>query len=372
MLSRIVMRLPTLLTLTTLLSFHASTHADAGFTVETITVDPAATRLAYPAEEGFYYILYRGDDVESISKAIDVSTKANVEDKERADRRQAFYRLEKVPTGANRDTDGDGLADMLELDYPGILSPIEAGDAALDFDNDGKTNKQELTALFGASDPGDAVFEDITFKTADNFTITASLGIPQTLAESIPAIIFIHQGGSDRSEWDTVAKQAFRKGWATLAYDIRGHGESSGSWTNAWYDDPDNAPKDLEAALAHLKSLPKVDSDRLAVVGASVGGNLACVASARYGVKTAIAISHKTSAVSNLAGGGSLAYRSVYHLSSSGDQGGQRATWAQELFEQTAEPKKLEITEGSGHGVSIFKTDPTVPDRLISWLQDTL
>ena len=100
------------------------------------------------------------------------------------------------------------------------------------------------------------------------------------------------------------------------------------------------------AAIDYLKKLPNIDGDRIAVVGASVGGNLACVASALYEVKTAVAISHKTSAIYNLAGRDELEFRSIYHLSSTGDQGGQRARWATELFEEKLpgdEPEELEL-----------------------------
>ena len=345
------------------------------FHVIGIDVDDSGVRLKYPAEEGFYYILYRGDRVESIATAIDVADNPTtaLSDGEASDRKEAYYRVEKIAESDSRDTDGDGLSDIAELKHRGILDPLDASDADLDFDNDGKTNKQELTALFGASDPGDAVFENITFKTADNFTIAASLGLPRSANETPkPVVIFIHQGGSNRSEWEAEAKRAFREDWVTLAYDIRGHGDSSGTWTNAWFDDPNNAPEDLKAAIEYVKALTNTDNARIAVVGASVGGNLACVASARYGVKTAVAISHKTSAITNLAGVSSLSFRSIYHLSSQSDQGGQRAKWASDLFEQTAEPRKLEIVNGSGHGVSVFKTDATVPDRILQWLRDTL
>ena len=256
--------------------------------------------------------------------------------------------------------------------YPTILDPLDVGDADLDFDNDGKSNKEELTDPVKPTDPGDAVFETIQFETSDHFNIVASLGVPETRSQSLPAVIFIHQGGSNRREWESVARRAFREGWVTLAYDIRGHGDSSGRWSNAWYDDPKNAPNDLTAAIEYLKTIEAVNAERIGVVGASVGGNLACVASALYGVKSAVAISHKTSAVFNLAGEETLEFRSIYHMSSESDQGGQRARWATELFEQTAEPRKLEIAKGSGHGVSIFRRDASIPDRIIQWLRETL
>ena len=344
------------------------------FQIEEIVIGDSTVDLSYPAKEGYYYVLYRGEQVEQISEAIDMALAptTRLSDQNSGAQPVVFYRVEQIAVTDSRDSDTDGIRDADELSYPGILNPLDPTDAERDFDNDGKTNRQELNGLFGATDPGDAVFESVTFKTSDEFTIAASLGIPDVATESMPAVIFIHQGGSNRGEWEEIAKDAFRKSWVTLAYDIRGHGESSGTWTSAWYNDPDNAPNDLKAAIAYLKDRRKVDGDRIAVVGASVGGNLACVASALYDVRTAVAISHKTSAVSNLAGQGSLEFRSIFHLSSEGDQSGQRAAWATELYEQTDEPRKLEITGGSGHGVGIFETDATVPVRILEWLQETL
>ena len=355
-------------------AFPATGYGEEDFGVKEISVADSKVQLRYPAEEGYYYILYRGEHVETIAEAIDLTMapEGRLSDEETDQQRQAYYRVEKISVDSSFDTDQDGIDDVAELKHPTILDPLEKRDADLDFDNDGKTNKEELNAPGSATDPGDAVFETIEFKTADDFTIAASLGIPETLSEPLPVVIFVHQGGSTRREWESVAKRVFRQGMATLAYDIRGHGQSSGRWTNAWYDDPDNAPEDLKAAIEYAKNLARVADNRVAVVGSSVGGNLACVASARYGIKTAVAISHKTSAVFNLAGVDSLAFRSIYHISSQGDQGGQRARWATELFEQTAEPHKLEITRGSDHGVAVFRTAPTVPDRILQWLQDTL
>ncbi|MEM7388210.1 MAG: alpha/beta fold hydrolase [Verrucomicrobiota bacterium] len=343
------------------------------FEISSIEVGEQSVSIHYPAREGYYYVLHRGEKLESIARAIDLAVAPGdrLTDSSGA-AGEAFYRVEQIPLTEAKDLDGDGLTDAEELGYPGILDPLDPADADRDFDNDGRTNKQELKALFGASDPGEAVFTDLTLKTDDGFTIAASFGVPDNGVERVPAVVFIHQGGSDRGEWETVAKDAFRRGWATLAYDIRGHGDSSGTWTNAWFDDPDKAPSDLQAALEHLRSHERVDSNRIAVVGASVGGNLACVASALYSVKTVVALSHKTSAVFNLAGREDLEFRSIFHLSTEGDQGGQRANWAKELYEQTAEPRRLEIVSGSAHGVSMFKTDAAVPDRILEWLEETL
>lgn len=218
------------------------------------------------------------------------------------------------------------------------------------------------------------MFETIEFQTSDGFRIAASLGIPQAHfpGASNPGVIFFHEGESDRREWDSVAKACVSRGWATLACDMRGHGESSGSWRKEWYTESGGLIEDLKSALFYIRNHEHVDSGRIAVVGSSVGGNLACVASALCDIRTTVALSHKAPAIFSLADSESLTFRSVFHLASQGDEEGDRARWANEMFQQTIPPRQLEITGGSGHGVAIFDEDPTVPDRIIEWLDKTL
>ena len=167
-----------------------------------------------------------------------------------------------------------------------------------------------------------------------------------------------------------------QRGYAALAYDIRGSGGSTHlpeDYTHrAIYDDPEMAPHDLRAALSTLRNMDTVDAQRIAVVGASIGGNLAVVASAQFDVQAAVSISPKTSAVRNLAGRDSLSLSSVYYISSSLDQGGKRKAWVEELYGLTTAPKELDIVQGTGHGVYIFAEDPQLPDRIVAWLDTQL
>ena len=166
------------------------------------------------------------------------------------------------------------------------------------------------------------------------------------------------------------------EGFVFLAIDIRGHGDSEGVANYPEiFNNPEQAPNDILAALKYLKSLDNVDSSRIAIVGSSIGSNLACVASGKseFGIKTAVAISGKTEAVYNLAGGKKgLEFKSIFYISSKNDGNGNRAKWAQELYDLTKEPRKIEITEGSGHGVSIFKDDQEIESKIFDWLVTTL
>lgn len=188
------------------------------------------------------------------------------------------------------------------------------------------------------------------------------------------AVVLIHQGGSNRSEWASITVALVEQGYLVLAYDVRGHGDSDPvDSIRKLFNDPDLAPRDLRAVLSYLRERNDINKERLAVVGASIGANLAAVASSEMGIKTAVAISGKTSAIYNLSGKESLALQSVFYIASAGDQRGQRAQWAVELFEQTAEPHLVKIAENSSqHGVGIFEDSPETLELMLKWLGSTL
>ena len=218
--------------------------------------------------------------------------------------------------------------------------------------------------------------QEISLQTDDGVTIKATLNRPDATGLR-PAVVLIHQGGSDRTEWAAFVPKLLQEGYVTLAYDVRGHGQSDKVKSiGALFNDPTQAPLDLQAVLHYLAALDFVDAKRIAVVGSSIGANLACVASGRpeYRIKTAVAISGKTSAVFNLADMGEegVNMASVFFISSL-ENSGQRATWALELYKRTAEPRQIEIVEKSqAHGVGIFRDEPDLPRQIIEWLHETL
>jgi dipeptidyl aminopeptidase/acylaminoacyl peptidase len=229
---------------------------------------------------------------------------------------------------------------------------------------------------------GDAIADErqVEFSTDDNVTIVATVSEPRNVKGSMAAVIFIHQGGSSREEWTSleIFQNISEQGMLALAYDVRGHGASSGEADfSTLFDDPLQAPRDLAAAIDWLEQSGQVDMSRIAVVGASIGANLACVAagSRDFNIRTAVAMSGKVSAVFNLAGGEEklAELKSVFLIASELEQDGQRAEWAADLYAMTEAPHQLEIVAGSsGHGVSVFADDPTLQERILDWLLRTL
>jgi uncharacterized protein len=88
-----------------------------------------------------------------------------------------------------------------------------------------------------------------------------------------PGVVICHGAGSRRQNHADFARLAAANGWAALAFDARGHGESEGAMSG-------DAVEDV-VAMAELLSVHEgVDAGRIAVRGSSMGGFLAIHAAA--------------------------------------------------------------------------------------------
>lgn len=215
--------------------------------------------------------------------------------------------------------------------------------------------------------------ESVKLLTDDAVNIYGELSLPEQVEKSHPAVILIHQGGSDHTEWDFIVPHLLTLNYVVFAYDVRGHGKSDKvKDIYTLFNDPKLAPQDLATAIQYLKSRNDINDERIAVVGSSIGANLANVAIINLGIKSAVAISGKTSAVKNLSENVQLNMKSVFYISSN-ESNGERAKWAKELFDLTKPPHKISIiSDSQSHGVSIFKDDPEVLTDTLKWLKETL
>ena len=218
--------------------------------------------------------------------------------------------------------------------------------------------------------------QEVSFLTDDNINIHAVYQLPNAQETSYPAIILIHQGGSSHKEWLElpIFNTLLKEGYAVLAYDVRLHGESGkdGEFGDL-FNNPKRAPLDLQAAIKFLKKDARIDNNRIGIIGASIGANLACVASSNdYGIKSAVSLSSKTSAVQNLSGTEQIILKNVFHIASKEEQGGKRDVWANELYNITKSERKVEIAPGNKHGSYIIKEHPYLEKQIIEWFEKTL
>jgi dienelactone hydrolase len=140
--------------------------------------------------------------------------------------------------------------------------------------------------------------EKVVFLTEDGVSIAGTYYFPlqdksrrNETSSALPAAILLHMLGKDRSSWDMFPETLAQSGFVVLAIDLRGHGESvlqNGkpiSYQSFTSDDLNKMSLDVKAAKQFLtesgssnstvKNGPKVDPNRITLVGASIGANVA-------------------------------------------------------------------------------------------------
>ena len=124
-------------------------------------------------------------------------------------------------------------------------------------------------------------FEEVEIKTQDDQKLKADFYASKQSGRA-PAVLLVHDAGSDRKQFEGLALSLQKRGFAILTLDLRGHGSS----VNADYDwvkasDEDHvrmwafAMRDLDAATAYLRDHDGVHNSNLSVVGVGAGAALA-------------------------------------------------------------------------------------------------
>ncbi|HEY7685828.1 MAG TPA: alpha/beta fold hydrolase [Gemmatimonadales bacterium] len=118
---------------------------------------------------------------------------------------------------------------------------------------------------------------DITFQNGA-VTLAGTLLLPRVEGR-VPTVVFLHGSGPE-GRWASryLAIRLAAQGIASLIYDKRGVGSSTGDWRLAT---PDDLVGDAVAAVARLAHEPRIDSTRIGVHGHSQGGTLVPMVAAR-------------------------------------------------------------------------------------------
>jgi pimeloyl-ACP methyl ester carboxylesterase len=108
---------------------------------------------------------------------------------------------------------------------------------------------------------------------------------PTTSGEKSPAVLLLHQNEGGRTEWLPLIPELTAKGYNVLAIDQRGFGLTRGKRNYGLLE------SDATTVLAWLREQSSTDPDRVAVIGSSVGANVAlgvCAADDRCRVVIAL------------------------------------------------------------------------------------
>lgn len=152
-------------------------------------------------------------------------------------------------------------------------------------------------ATLTASGDSKAKYEPIEYKTRDKHVVHAEFYAPRKKGRA-PAVLLVHDAGSDARQLAGVAENLQRKGFAVLVPDLRGHGESvtpDWDWTKL-ENEEDKAQawtftmRDLESSTDWLREQDSVHNSNLSVVGIGAGSVLAARYAARDENARAVAL----------------------------------------------------------------------------------
>ncbi len=178
-----------------------------------------------------------------------------------------------------------------------------------------------------------------------------------------PGVLMLHDGGSDRHVWDDLAQQLQRAGYAVLAIDLRGYGDTGG------VPDWSRAPADVAAALTQLGELPGISPGRLIVVGAGIGANLGLNACAdRVGCAAAVLLSPGLDylGITTADAMTRMGQRAVLIVASENDDNNPADSVTLDGLARGAH--RLVIYPDAGHGTELFGTQPDLIPLIAEWL----
>ncbi len=220
--------------------------------------------------------------------------------------------------------------------------------------NTADTSKQLETPTAQASKlPEGPKFRKVKIVTEDNIGLKGRI-----FGRGKVGIVLAHMYPADQNSWLSTAKKLSALNYRVLTFDFRGYGLSEGNKNIQQID------KDM---LAAVKTLQK-ETEKIYVIGASMGGITALNAAEKLDVSGVISLSApdefmglKTGSIKNI-------NAPKLFLASARD--GAAADSARAFYERSNEPREIEIIPGNNHGTNMLKDQNSRTFELIkNWLE---
>ena len=211
-----------------------------------------------------------------------------------------------------------------------------------------------------------------TLTTIDGVTIVGDFSMPKGAAK---AVLLLHMMPATRESFSPLAQALNKTGVATLAIDLRGHGESTMQGNTrlnfATFSDRHHQASrlDVDVALNFLKS-KGFEEQTISFVGASVGANLSIDALSRYAKTSAAVLISPGLDYRGIKIEASLkntsASQRIWLVSSEGDS--YSADSVRTLNKLRPDITQLTFLSGRDHGTALFKSHPTLIGDIMEFL----
>ena len=224
----------------------------------------------------------------------------------------------------------------------------------------------------------------LTAPTVDGLTLHAWLALPAKpsadpatrpgLALLLPMLSTTHQS------FEPFTRRLHELGYATLAFDLRGHGLSNRikgtTFSYASMDDAEFAklPADVERFFTDFKLQhpQQFNYDDVVIIGASIGANTAGLLLDRSWVSRAVLLSpgrdyHSLTPESVMTAVGATTAKPIYVAVTADDT--YSAESSQWLFDRYNGPKVFKKYPGQAHGTDILHSVKNADVELLDWLK---
>lgn len=222
-------------------------------------------------------------------------------------------------------------------------------------------NQQDIPTPAMTPDPWAP--QTINLTARDGLSLSASFYPAKGNTSAARALLLLHMAYSDRRAWHSFAQTAQEAGYAVLALDSRGHGESAGEKvfdvTMDW---------DVDAALTWLMERSDVDSRHVGIAGASLGANLALRAGASHPQVKSVALLSPGMQLWNISIQEAIVKygrRPVFIAASEEDA--YPAGTSRQLESMARGEHRLHIYPGATHGTDMFQTHNDLASMLLEW-----
>jgi dienelactone hydrolase len=203
-----------------------------------------------------------------------------------------------------------------------------------------------------------------------------------TAPTTVGAAVLLHMLPATKESWVPFQQALARRGIASLAIDLRGHGESNAMVNGTKIDyqkftDEEHVSSisDVRAAYEWIRTRG-IEPEQIAVIGASIGANLAMKYAAEEPRVPAIVLLspginyHGVDAmdvVDEIA-----QHQGVWIVASSGDDD-QSVKDTNELMKfLEVDHKTFKKLENAGHGTKVFEGDQALMGEVADWVRDRI
>lgn len=258
-------------------------------------------------------------------------------------------------------------------------------------------NQEEIFSLAAHADDTEEdlglPYLDLEIPMSDNMILYGKLYDPTqshdeeapvpTVTKKYPLVMLLHGLNGSHQDWHALPEHLVKAGYAVVAIDMRGHGDSTQkktggrmSWRIFKKNDWDQMPRDIDRVRRYIvknedEEFDHIDATHMALIGSKLGANAALISGDRdsdetikamvlispglnyKGLETSFAIVHYRNPIFIL-----TSHEDLYAVESS-----------ELLYRWALGAKAIQMYKNVGDGTDMLRIEPKINDTIVKWLE---